>query len=155
MPASFKPRDIQAEVFQCGDALTGNVNPLIAEIRHALRRLHAGGQETTIDLTALPFGPADERLLQERLGRGEVSISIEALGPTEIHETAYPGVWWVEFFSTEKRRLAVHIEVSTVPSLLRTPKDDLNDSLSRLERELEHIRSLNARDESGGEQNEK
>ncbi len=155
MSASFETKGIPVEIAPCRQALSGNLNPLMAEIRHALKLLHATGQETTIDLTALPFGRADERLLRERLGRGEVSINIEALGPTEIRETAFAGVWWVEYFSTEKRRLAVHIEVSAVPSLLRTPQDDLIDSLSRLEQELEHIGCFGVWDKTEGVQNEK
>ena len=45
-------------------------------------RLADTGEPTRIDLAALPFGPGDEKRLLGWLGRGEVSATIDALGPT-------------------------------------------------------------------------
>ena len=59
---------------------TGNVKPLLHEIRHALARLEEGGEGTVIDLQSLPLAPGEERRIEETLGKGEVSAELNALG---------------------------------------------------------------------------
>lgn len=111
----------------------GNALPILSEIRHALARLADGGEPTRIDLAAMPFGPGDEARLMDLLGRGEVSATIDALGPTRIHETRFPGVWVVEYTNTDSQRMALQIEVDETPLILRTPRADLPDSLAALD----------------------
>ena len=87
-----------------------NAVPILHEIRHALARLVASGERTVIDLQAIPFGPGDEERLLERLGSGEVTATIDALGPTRVRETAYSGVWVVDYRDTEDTRIGLQIE---------------------------------------------
>jgi hydrogenase-1 operon protein HyaF len=84
----------------------------------------------------MPFGPGDEAYLLQTLGTGEVTARINAIGWTEIKETAFAGIWLVEHRSPEDARLAFHIEVAEVPFLLRTPKEDLEAARRRLETSL-------------------
>ncbi len=111
----------------------GNALPVLSEVRHALAQLVDGGEPTQIDLGAMPFGPGDEDRLMALLGRGEVTASVEALGLTRIRETAYRGVWVVEYLNTDEQRVALHLEIDTMPQLLRSPPEDLADALTALE----------------------
>ena len=113
-----------------------NALPVLNEIRHALAILRDRGQSTIIDLSAMPFGPGDKDRLKEVLGRGEVSATIDSLGETRIYETTYPGVWYIEYLSPSEAELAVHIEITAIPSLLATPQEEIEDSLHRLETQL-------------------
>lgn len=114
----------------------GNALPILSEIRHAVAKLIADGEATRIDLAAMPFGPGDEDRLMAMLGRGEVQATVDALGPTRIWETRFPGVWVVDYANAEGERIALQIEVDQVPQLLRTQSADLADTLSALDARL-------------------
>ena len=62
------------------------------------------------------------------LGQGEVAATVEAMGPTRIQETAFAGVWLVEYLAESGDELATHIEVTRCPSLLVTPAQDLAEA---------------------------
>ena len=117
-----------------GPFRTDNVRPLMLQLEQALQDLGERAAETVIDLGAMPFSEQDERELRDRLGRGEVTATLDAFGPTLIQETAYPGVWLVEHQDAEQRRLTLHLEVARIPAILVTPQDDLADSLAALRR---------------------
>jgi hydrogenase-1 operon protein HyaF len=114
----------------------GNAVPILYEVRHALDRLIAAGEETRIDLNAIPFGPGDEGRLVCLLGTGEVSASIEALGATRVQETAVPGVWLVDYRNAEGERLALHLEIAAIPEILRTQREDLDTAIAKLDARL-------------------
>ncbi len=128
--------DIGVRVEDLTAATSLNVAPILHEIRHALRQLSRTGKPTTIDLSAMPFGASDEQELLAALGRGETAAVVDALGETRIDETSYAGVWLVDHRGPGGERLALHIEVAEVPLLLKTPKEDLQDALERLEHAL-------------------
>jgi hydrogenase-1 operon protein HyaF len=110
----------------------GDLLPLLNELCHAVSRLAETGEGTRIDLSAMPFGPDDEARLLEHLGRGEVSAHIDALGPTCIHETRFPGIWVVDYGDTDGKRAALHLEVDLIPRILRTQPADLVDTVTEL-----------------------
>jgi hydrogenase-1 operon protein HyaF len=110
-----------------------NALPILSEIRHAVARLAETGEPTCIDLAALPFGPGDEDQLMELLGRGEVHACIDALGPTRIWETRFPGVWVLDYANAEDQRIALQVEVDEVPRILRAQRPDLQESLAALD----------------------
>lgn len=114
----------------------GNTAPLLAEVRHALGRLIADGEETRIDLNALPFGPGDEERLKALLGIGEVEARVSALGPTSVRETAIPGVWLVDYRNADDERLAWHIEIARTPEILRTDTEELGTAIAALDARL-------------------
>jgi len=131
-------RDIRIRVEQSAPDLpsSGNSIPILHEILHALRRLAATGETTRIDLTAIPFGPGDEEYLLSLLGRGEVEATIDALGLTRVTETAFPGVWILDYLNEQNRRLTLHLEISGIPSILRAQPRDVEDSITSLEAQL-------------------
>lgn len=110
----------------------GNATPVLYETLHALRRLHAVGEPTVIDLRAIPFGPGDEEKLLRALGEGEILATVEALGPTRIRETRYHGVWVVDYRDAEDQRIGLQLEITEVPSLLKTPAEDIEEAAEAL-----------------------
>ncbi|MGB1110497.1 MAG: hydrogenase expression/formation C-terminal domain-containing protein [Gammaproteobacteria bacterium] len=118
-----------------------NAIPVLNEIRHALQRLAEKGESTTIDLSAIPFGPGDKDQLFEILGTGEVSASVTPcqMGISEISETRFPGVWRVRHLGPTDEELAVHIHITRVPDLLLTPQEDIQDSAAALGNEISNI----------------
>jgi hydrogenase-1 operon protein HyaF len=121
---------------QIGDDLTRNVRPLLHEIRHALSALVDTGETSIIDLRSIPLAPGEETKLIDRLGRGEVMVKLDALGPSEIHETRYPGVWLVTHFNEEENIIGRFIEITLVPEILKAQQEDMLDALTRLQDEL-------------------
>jgi hydrogenase-1 operon protein HyaF len=115
----------------------GNALPLLNEVRHALARLIDTGEPTQIDLGAMPFGPGDEDRLMDLLGSGEVTATVNVLGPTRIRETAFAGVWIVEYLNADEQRMALHLEIDLVPRLIRVQPDDLPDALRDLDEVLD------------------
>ena len=118
------------------EVATGNVEPLLHEIRHALKRLAKGEECTTIDLKRLPLAPGEEERIFETLGTGEVRAEVDALGPTLIQETSYPGVWLITHKNADDVVVARFIEVTYIPELLRSQQADIDAGIDRLEDEL-------------------
>ena len=120
----------------CSKVETGNVEPLLHEIRHALKRLADGEDGTVIDLKRLPLAPGEEERIEETLGTGEVRAEVDALGPTILQETSYPGVWLITHKNTDGVIVARFIEVTYIPELLRSQQADIDAGIDRLEDEL-------------------
>lgn len=118
------------------EVATGNVDPLLHEIRHALRRLAQGEEGTTIDLKRLPLAPGEEERIEATLGVGEVHAEVDALGPTLIQETSYPGVWLITHKNADDVVVARFVEVTYVPELLKSQPADIDAGIARLEDEL-------------------
>lgn len=114
----------------------GNIRALLAEIAARLERLDAGGESGMIDLHSLPFAPGEYELLRQTLGQGEVSARIDAIGPSEITETRYPGVWWVTHYNVEGDIVADMIEIARVPEIIRSQPDDIRAGLELLRAKL-------------------
>ena len=118
---------------ESGTILTYNVQPLLHEIRHALGRLLVNGDGTVIDLRSIPLAPGEEDRLLGELGQGEVTAQLSALGPSEIVETGFPGVWIVTHYNPDREVIGKFIEVSDMPDLLKAQPDDIRDGLAALE----------------------
>ena len=111
---------------------TGNVSPLLNEIRHAIQKLLEHNEPTCIDLNSLPFSPADEHVLRKHLGQGEIKAELNSLGISHIWETQISGVWWVEHFNAENQKTNQYLEITWIPDILKSQKDDIKESLARL-----------------------
>ncbi len=114
----------------------GNALPILHEIEHALQRLLESGETTVIDLRAIPFGPGDEERLLAILGAGEIEATLNALGETHVSETGYPGVWLLDHRNLDNERIALQVEVTTIPEILCSRQEDISDSLKRLAEDL-------------------
>ena len=118
------------------ESFTGNVRPLLHEVRHALKRLAEGKPGTVIDLRSMPLAPGEEQQLEAQLGKGEIHAELNASGVSSIRETSFPGVWLVTHHNTENEIISKFIEITHCPEILRTQQDDLESGLKRLDEYL-------------------
>ena len=113
--------------------LTGNAPPLLRELVERVRRLLETGEPSAIDLSALPLTPADLDWLRERLGNGEISVTLQASGESTLDETACPGVWWVTHHNEQGAVTSQFIEVAFVPELVKAHPQDVQIGYEYLE----------------------
>jgi hydrogenase-1 operon protein HyaF len=118
---------------------TGNIAPLLHEIRHAVRALAEHGTTGAVDLRSIPLAEGEEDRILGFLGTGEVVAQIEALGRSEIRETNYPGIWIVTHFDDMGDVKARFIEITYVPQILCSQPADIHDALERLETALHSL----------------
>lgn len=114
-------------------AETGNAPILLREIATMARRLAETGEGDAIDLAALPLTAADRIWLRERLGEGEVAVTLNTDGVSNLHETACPGVWWVTHRNANDAVVSEFIEVAFVPEVVKAHPDDVKSGLAYLE----------------------
>lgn len=119
--------------------LSGNARVLLGEIATCLQKLLECGESTTIDLLAMPLNAADLEWLRQRLGRGEVLITLDADGESTLQETNCPGVWWVQHHNPGGGVMSAFIEITPVPALVRAHPDDMQIGLERLTRLIEDL----------------
>lgn len=115
------------------EPITGNVQPLLHEIRHALKRLADGGSDTIIDLRSMPLAPGEEQQLEAALGRGEISAELHTSTKSSIQEASFPGVWLISHYNLDDEVISKFIEVTHCPDLLKTPQEDVAFGLARLD----------------------
>jgi len=115
---------------------TGNVTPLLHQVRHALGALLKNGEQTIIDLRSLPLAPGEETHIEEALGQGEVRVELNALGRSDILETRYPGVWLITHRNTDDTVLGKTIEIALIPDILQAQQGDIQSGLEQLSEKL-------------------
>ncbi len=129
--------DISIEVRnETTEGLGAGVNAILYELTGMLETLLESGHGNAIDLRGLPLAPGEYEQLRATLGEGEVSAEVNALGPTRIRETAIRGVWWVTHYNTHEQVLAEFLEVTEIPQLLKTQRDDIREGLDLLNERL-------------------
>ena len=128
---------IGIKVIAEADLPTGNVRALLHELAGLLDTWLARGEAACIDLRSLPLTRGDHDELGAALGAGAVSASVDAIGPSEIHETQYPGVWRVTHRNEAGEVVADLLEVCDAPAILRAPPEDAADGLIRLKEALQ------------------
>lgn len=98
---------------------------LLCEIIAKLGHLIESGQGDVIDLRALPsLGEEGYQFLKEQLGRGEVTAQIQGFGRSVIHETSFTGIWWISHYNQDDDIYTEQIEVSFLPDILKSHKED-------------------------------
>ena len=126
LPANF---DIPVRVTE---EFTGNVTPLLHEVRHALGALLDKGEQTIIDLRSMPLAPGEEAHIETALGQGEVRVELNALGRSDIIETQYPGVWLITHSNTDGTILGKYFEIALIPDILQAQEGDIQAGLEQL-----------------------
>ena len=125
---------IPVHVVTAGEGgLSGNAPPLLRELLDCVRRLLSDAEPSSIDLTALPLTPADLDWLRDKLGQGEVTVTLDAHGESTLEETACPGVWWVTHRNEQGAVIAQFIEVAFVPELVWAQAEDVEIGSEYLE----------------------
>jgi hydrogenase-1 operon protein HyaF len=112
------------------------VMSLLAELSRHLERLARTGETAAIDLRSLPVTPDDRAGLEAALGRGEVCVTVESGGRSELLETGYPGLWWVRHLGAGDNVLTERIEIAPVPEALAAAPADIAAAAARLAADL-------------------
>lgn len=112
-------------------------NSLITEISTLLSRLAETGEAGAVDLHSLPLSQNDRAELEAFLGQGEVNAKLSIAGTSEVRETKYPGVWWICHRGADDRITNEVIEITLVPEILKTHRDDLPIGLQRLGEDID------------------
>jgi hydrogenase-1 operon protein HyaF len=128
--------DIAIKVIEPEAGLSGNAQALLYEIADLLERLVEQGRSGAIDLLSLPLTPADRAHLRAQLGEGEIRAEVQALGSSDVRETAYRGVWWITHRHASGEPSAELIEVTPMPAILASDADEMADALERLRARL-------------------
>jgi hydrogenase-1 operon protein HyaF len=108
-----------------GAGLTGNAAAVLREIAARLDSLAKGGEGGIIDLGAMPLSPADKDWLATQLGEGEVVITLDLDGPSDVRETRYAGVWWLVHRNPNEVVTGEFIEITRIPELVMAHPDDI------------------------------
>ena len=112
---------------------TGNVAPLMHEIRHALERWLDTGEAYAIDLRGIPMAPGEEDQLLETLGEGEVHADLSLTGKSVVLETRFPAVWLVTHYNADDTIIGRFIEICEMPAILKSQAEDAREGLEFLE----------------------
>jgi hydrogenase-1 operon protein HyaF len=115
---------------------SGNIEPLLHQVRHALSLLLNVGATTCIDLKGIPLAPGEEERIMAALGTGEVRAQMTAAGTSEIVETGFPGVWLVSHFGEQHELQGRFIEITAIPEILRSQSSDIEEGLEVLKKRL-------------------
>jgi hydrogenase-1 operon protein HyaF len=110
----------------------GLVDALLMEVSDLLQALLSHDRPGSIDLFGLPLSASCLAALEQRLGHGEITATIRVSGESETRETGFPGVWWTSHADEAGRVIAMLIEVTDVPDILRAGKADIARGQRRL-----------------------
>lgn len=105
---------------------------ILSEIEERALRFVATGEEASIDLRCLKAMPEEREMLETLLGHGEVSAVLDALGYSEIHETAISCVWWVRHRNAADEIAGELIEIAEVPDVLKGDRSAVASGLQAL-----------------------
>lgn len=117
--------------------LSDNVKAILHEINSLQHELVTEGKTGVIDLRSLPLLPTEYDTLKHILGEGEVKASLNTLGDSTIIETALTGVWWVFHDDENNERLAEFIEITDMPDILKSNKNEIEMAYTVLKEQLE------------------
>ncbi len=112
---------------------TGMAQAVLRELAEHLAALAEHGHSHQIDLTSLPMSSGDKQQLATALGRGEVDITLNTMGMSQIYETAYGGIWWVKHYSVDEQLLAELIEVAMIPQIINSQPADIEMAANALQ----------------------
>jgi len=126
------PVRVEGDAPDGAQAEGGMAEAIVGEVAQHLARLVESGEAGAIDLQSMPMTEADKAALREALGEGEVEATVQVIGPTRIHETGYPGVWWIQHMNAEEHVVAEQLEIARVPGLLSAHEADVRAALQRL-----------------------
>ncbi len=85
-----------------------------------------------INLSLLPVTPEDLAWLDEELGRANLSVLSRGFGNCRITATAWPNVWWVQYFNSMEKLILNSIEIVDVPAVALAAAEDYDETRTRL-----------------------
>lgn len=112
-------------------SLTGNATAVLHEVAELIEGLARRGESGVIDLGGMPLNEADKAWLADKLGKGEVEMTLSLDGASEIRETSFQGVWWLHHRNENGMLTGEFIEVNRVPDIVLAHADDIQQSADR------------------------
>jgi hydrogenase-1 operon protein HyaF len=85
-----------------------------------------------VNLSLLPFTPADVQYLDAVLGQGSVTILSRGYGNCRITSTQRPATWYLHYYNSQDHLILSTVEVCDVPEVARAAAADFVDSEVRL-----------------------
>ena len=128
---------------ETGVEVTENVRALLTQISSMLSALINDDMIDSIDIHSLPLLPGEHEAIQTILGQGEVKANFDSLGTTTIYETALAGIWWVTHNNEEGDCIAETIEITTIPAILESQHDDIENACTALQEQLKEWNETN------------
>ena len=101
------------------------IDALLAEVARLLEQAAASGEGGLIDVWHLALSAPALAQLEQRLGVGEILITLSSQGESRFRETAFAGVWWCEHRDQEGRLRACLIEVAAIPAWVPARADEM------------------------------
>ena len=117
-----------------------NARSIVEELRHHAHAWVAGAPAHVVNLSLLPFAPADHAGLDALLGEGPVAILSRGFGNCRIASTHARNVWRVRFYNSMSTLILDTLEVVDIPEAARAGDEDYDDSLTRLQELLAWLR---------------
>ena len=109
-----------------------NAVPLLNEIQHALELLRARGETRTLNILNFPLTDDDSALLDEVLGRGNLTVNYDGSEHTFWQEAKVSGVWWGEYRNANGKVTLRTIEIAEVPPLAKAQVEDIEAGIERI-----------------------
>jgi hydrogenase-1 operon protein HyaF len=117
-----------------------NAPPLLPEINDYVARSDEATLPHVINLSLLPHTEEDLGLLNDLLGRGEITILSRGYGNCRITATVTKNAWWVQFYNSQDTLILNTIEICRIPEVACAAPEDIADSADRLNEILEVYR---------------
>jgi hydrogenase-1 operon protein HyaF len=134
------------------DRVPASIIAVLHEISSHLENLLNNDTTALIDLMGF-LSPPEREALKTILGEGEVSVTLDTLGQSLIHETLVPGVWWVQHLNSDNEPTSENIEITLIPEILLSDSADVREGLNALNGQLEELAAeLNTTGEQKDEQ---
>ncbi|MDD1621824.1 MAG: hydrogenase expression/formation protein [Methylococcaceae bacterium] len=110
-----------------------NAPPLLAELNAKIAEYQSGDEAHIINLSLLPQTDQDLAFLEQKLGKGPVTLLSRGYGNCRITATGTRFVWWVQYFNSQDTLILNTLEVSDLPIVACASPEDIADSHQRLQ----------------------
>ncbi len=114
-----------------------NAPSILVELKDKTDNYQPGDDTHVINLSLLPQTPEDLAYLEQRLGRGPVTILSRGYGNCRITSTSIKYLWWVQYYNSTDTLILNSLEVVDVPMVACASQEDIDDSAVRMQEILE------------------
>ena len=120
---------------EIGAPSTGMAQAVLAELNEYLTELSFSGRQHVIDLNSLPMTDSDKRELALFLGRGEVAVTLQTMGDSQVFETGYIKLQTpLRIYSADNQLIAELVEITTLPEIIKSHPEDVQASAVELKK---------------------
>ena len=110
-----------------------NVPSVLTELAEQCENRQPDEAPHVVNLSLLPFSPADHAFLDGKLGIGPITILSRGYGNCRITSTRIAPLWRVQYFNSTDQLILDTLEITDIPAVACAAKEDLEDSAERLQ----------------------